>query len=100
MKQISFREKVYKEMRNIPIGYVVSYSQLAVLCGTPGAARVVGQIAHFGPPDLPWHRVVNVRGGMANGFVPGGPTHQKQLLEAEGVLFDGEKVRMSICQLR
>lgn len=89
-----FAAEVYKVIASVPVGRVVSYSQVAVMCGHPGAARVVGQIAHFGPPDLPWHRLIHANGKMANGYVPGGPAQQRQLLQEEGVQFHNEKVNM------
>jgi len=66
----------------------MTYGQIATLCGYAYAAWEVGQIAHTGPTDLPWHRVVNKQGGMARGYVPGGPDRQQALLEEEGVVFD------------
>ena len=90
----SFASEVYKVIAMVPKGRVVSYSQVAVMCGHPGAARVVGQIAHFGPPDLPWHRLVNADGKMANGYVPGGPARQMKRLIEENVVFHNEKVNM------
>jgi len=81
-----FRDAVYDVVRRIPGARVMTYGQIAALCGHPGAARVVGQMAHFGPPDLPWHRVVNTKGGMAAGFVPDGPAGQARMLEQEGVV--------------
>lgn len=89
-----FAKAVYECIRAVPSGRVVSYSQLAVLAGHPGAARVVGQIAHFGPADLPWHRLVHANGKLANGYVPGGIVVQKKLLQQEGVQFSNEKVAM------
>lgn len=62
----------------------MTYGQIAALCGKPGAARIVGGIAHFGDPGLPWQRVVNKKGGLATGY-PGGRTGHRQVLEAEGV---------------
>ncbi len=62
----------------------MTYGQLAALAGHPRAARIVGGIAHFGPEDLPWHRVVNKQGGLAGAF-PGGRSEQGRRLEAEGV---------------
>lgn len=81
------------------MGRVVSYSQVAVMCGHPGAARVVGQIAHFGPSNLPWHRLVHANGVLANGYVPGGPAYQLQLLQIEGVKCNNGKVIMKDYQL-
>lgn len=77
-------------MAQIPVGRVMTYGQIAALCGHTGAARVVGQIAHFGPPDLPWQRVVNAKGGLAAGFVPDGRSGQARMLEKEGVLITNE----------
>jgi methylated-DNA-protein-cysteine methyltransferase-like protein len=71
-------------VETIPIGRVMTYGQIASLCGSPRAARIVGGLAHFGPEQLPWHRVVNKRGGMAAGF-PGGQLEQARRLAAESV---------------
>jgi methylated-DNA-protein-cysteine methyltransferase related protein len=92
----TFANAVYSLIAQVPAGNVVSYSQVAVLCGHPGAARVVGQIAHFGPPDLPWHRLVYADGKMANGYVPGGPAQQMRRLTEEGVDFMNQKVNMKV----
>ncbi len=62
----------------------MTYGQIAALCGNARAARIVGGVAHFGDPDLPWQRVVNKQGGLAAGY-PGGRAGHKQVLEAEGV---------------
>lgn len=62
----------------------MTYGQLAALCGNARAARIVGGIAHFGDPALPWQRVVNKSGGLASGY-PGGRGGHKAALEAEGV---------------
>jgi methylated-DNA-protein-cysteine methyltransferase related protein len=67
----------------------MTYGQIAALAGSARAARIVGGIAHFGPPDLPWQRVVNKTGGLAAGYY-GGREGQKRDLEAEGVQVFGE----------
>lgn len=77
-------EAVYEYVAAIPSGRVMTYGQLAALCGHPRVARTVGQIARFGPEELPWHRVVNKQGGLAGEF-PGGRSEQARRLEAEGV---------------
>ena len=84
MEQSDLREKVYALVAQIPSGRLMTYGQIAALCGSPRAAWEVGQIAHFGPSELPWHRVVNKQGGLARGW-PGGVAIQAQLLEDEGV---------------
>ena len=79
----NFRERVEDVVRQIPPGRVMTYGQLAALCGNARAARVVGGIAHFGDPNLPWQRVVNKQGGLAAGY-PGGRHGHRAALEAEG----------------
>ncbi len=81
----AFRDEVYTWVAEIPRGKVMTYGQLAALCGHPRAARQVGQIAKYGPEDLPWHRVVNRNGGLAGAFPYGGKAEHKNRLEAEGV---------------
>ena len=81
----SFRTRVEAIVTMIPRGRLMTYGQLAALCGQPRAARIVGGIAHFGDPALPWQRVVNKHGGLASGY-PGGRQGHKAHLEAEGVL--------------
>lgn len=82
--ETGFRERVEAIVAQIPRGRVMTYGQLAALAGSAYAARIVGGIAHFGNPDLPWQRVVNKQGGLAAGY-PGGRQGHKQVLEAEGV---------------
>jgi methylated-DNA-protein-cysteine methyltransferase-like protein len=84
-----FARAVYAYVAQIPSGRVMTYGQLAALCGSPRAARIVGGIAHYGPENLPWHRVVNKQGGLALGF-HGGRGEQARLLEAEGVFVDSD----------
>ncbi|HUC88331.1 MAG TPA: MGMT family protein [Candidatus Binatia bacterium] len=80
----NFRERVESLVAQIPRGRVMTYGQIASLCGQAHAARVVGGIAHFGDADLPWQRVVNKRGGLASGY-PGGRQGHKQVIETEGI---------------
>ncbi len=82
---LSFKERVQEIVRQIPKGRVMTYGQIALLCGNPKASRIVGGIAHFGNPDLPWHRVVNIRGGLASGYPGGRHGHAKNLI-SEGVM--------------
>jgi methylated-DNA-protein-cysteine methyltransferase related protein len=79
-----FRTKVEALMARVPAGQVTTYGDLAALAGHPYAARIVGGMAHYGNPELPWHRLVNRFGGLAAGY-HGGRRAQKEHLEAEGV---------------
>lgn len=96
MKEVErgFRERVEALVAQIPSGRVMTYGQLAALCGNARSARIVGGVAHFGDPNLPWQRVVNKEGGLASGY-PGGRSGHKQVLEAEGfVVSDDYQVRV------
>ncbi len=59
MENSSFRDDIYKLMNQLPPGKVTTYGDLAAWAGSPRAARIVGGICHYGPTELPWHRVVN-----------------------------------------
>ncbi len=87
-----FADRVRGLVGAIPYGRVMAYGQVAGMCGNARSARIVGGIAHYGDPNLPWHRVVNKAGGLASGY-PGGRASQRRDLEGEGVTFvekDGE----------
>ena len=79
-----FYKQVYAIVEQIPYGKVVSYGQIARLCGKPRAAREVGRAMRHCPEHLPWQRVV-----MADGAIIGGgyADIRKGILEAEGVTF-------------
>jgi methylated-DNA-protein-cysteine methyltransferase-like protein len=91
MVGLSFKTQVYELVAQIPKGRLMTYGDVAVLAGRPYAARQVGGLAHFGPPDLPWQRVVNRQGGLASGYYGGKAGHQAAL-EAEGVTIEDFKV--------
>ena len=80
-----FKNKVYALVKSIPEGKVTTYGDVASSCGHPYAARIIGGLAHYGPEELPWHRVVNRFGGLAAGY-PGGRDTQQAHLDAEGIV--------------
>lgn len=84
-----FTRAVVEQIRAIPEGRVMSYGQVAAEAGSPRGARQVVRILHSlsRKYDLPWHRVVNIRGEIALGE-DGGGSEQQIRLEAEGVEFD------------
>jgi methylated-DNA-protein-cysteine methyltransferase-like protein len=86
-----FKERVEVIVQQIPSGRLMTYGQIAALCGNARAARIVGGIAHFGDPELPWQRVVNRFGGLASGY-PGGRAAHANYLEAEGLTVLDERV--------
>ena len=79
-----FKQRVYEAVRHIPRGKVMSYGQIAVLVGSPRAARIVGGVAHWGNPSLPWQRVVMKDGSLAPGY-PGGTAGHAEALRAEDI---------------
>lgn len=87
MSQALFSQRVQQLVAQIPAGRVMTYGQIAALCGSPRSARIVGGIAHYGDTDLPWHRVVNKQGGLASGY-PGGRAVHAEHLQSEGVHVD------------
>lgn len=74
-----FEKKVWKQLRKIPAGEVVSYSQVAKKIGKPKAARAVGGASRRNPLSLivPCHRVVGASGKLT-GY--GGGLPQKNWL--------------------
>ncbi|OGC98143.1 hypothetical protein A3H89_03390 [Candidatus Amesbacteria bacterium RIFCSPLOWO2_02_FULL_48_11] len=91
---MSFFDEVYKVIRKVPKGRVVTYGQVARMIGTKNARRV-GQALHANRnPEVPCHRVIFANGSLAPGYAFGGLAEQKKRLAAEGVGFVGEKVDM------
>lgn len=67
-----FTETVLQALEKVPFGKVISYSELARLAGSEGAARAVGTICRKNPLPLfiPCHRVVK-NGGEKGSFAFG-----------------------------
>lgn len=89
---MTFYERIYEAVQQIPRGRVSTYGQIALLAGNPRAARAVGWALHRNPMPgvIPCHRVVNREGRLAPAFAFGGEGEQRRLLEAEGVEFDDD----------
>ena len=102
MENKSFYDKVYEAVMRIPHGKVATYGQVAAAAGSGGAARAVGNALHKNPAFgvIPCHRVVNVKGELAEAFVFGGVNVQKELLEEEGVEVTGNRVDLIKYQAR
>ena len=84
--------KIYRLVLRIPRGRVMTYGQIAHLLEERYSARLVGWAMHATPQDernIPWHRVINSRGGISTGrVIVQEPDLQRLMLEAEGVAFD------------
>lgn len=85
-------ERVYRLVLRIPRGRVMTYGQIARLLGDRYSPRLVGWAMHATPHDhrnIPWHRVINSRGGISTGrVIIHEPDLQLFLLEAEGIVFN------------
>ena len=94
----NFFEQVYRVVRKIPGGKVVTYGQIAQALGT-GDARRVGWALHGNTdPKIPCHRVVNKDGGVALNYAFDGWQEQKRRLIEEGVTFKDERyVDLELC---
>ncbi len=90
----SLYNRIYEVVCRIPRGRVATYGQVAAEAGLPGHARLVGYALHNLPDDtdVPWHRVVNARGGISLDIELGAGRLQQALLEAEGVTLRGPDV--------
>ncbi|MDL2298895.1 MGMT family protein [Synergistaceae bacterium OttesenSCG-928-D05] len=85
-EKMSFNDDVYKIVRSIPEGYVMSYGQLARLAGSPRASRAAGYAMFWCPyDDIPCHRVLYRDGSLSPSWAFGGK--QRELLMEEGVTF-------------
>lgn len=84
------RRRILAVVARIPRGRVVSYGQVAALAGLPGRAREVGRVLASLPEGsrAPWHRVINAAGRVSPRGLFGDESHQRRLLESEGVRFD------------
>ncbi|MSP92831.1 MAG: methyltransferase [Myxococcales bacterium] len=85
----AYYSAVWDIVRQIPAGRVMAYGQIATLLGTPRGAQGVGEaMFRSGDADVPWHRVINKKGEISLGGHPDRPHIQRELLEAEEVVFD------------
>lgn len=80
-----FQKVVWAAMREIPVGEVRTYSELAKACGNVRATRAVANACGANPCAIvvPCHRVVRRDGGLGGFFW--GPDLKRTLLLREGV---------------
>ena len=84
-----YRERVYKIVRRIPRGRVMTYGQIAYMLGEGYTPRTIGFVMHGADErDTPWHRVINSQGKCSTGRIVLPPDKQQRMLEREGVRFD------------
>jgi O-6-methylguanine DNA methyltransferase len=94
---MTFTQKTYQLIRQIPPGKVATYGQVAELVGSPRAARAVGMAMATNPdaPRTPCHRVVASDGSLTGYSAGDGIPSKKALLLKEGVQFVGNKVDLN-----
>jgi len=82
-------EQILRRVRAVPEGFVAAYGDV-----WPPAPRLAGSVlARSDDPTLPWQRIVHADGSLAVG------DPQRRLLEAEGVPFAGDRVRMEVARV-
>ncbi|URR34439.1 MGMT family protein [Thermosynechococcus sp. HN-54] len=102
IETLTFRQKIYWLVAQIPLGRVATYGQIAALCGWPRHARYVGYALYQVAPssEIPWHRVVNAQGKIS--YAPqrrGTDELQRWRLEAEGIIFEaGDRINLRCYQ--
>jgi methylated-DNA-protein-cysteine methyltransferase-like protein len=78
--------RILARVRDTPPGFVRTYGDL-----DPAAPRMAGAVlSHCRDDSVPWHRIVRADGSLAKG------RRQRRKLEAEGVPFRGDRVRMDL----
>lgn len=85
----NYRERVYEIVRQIPIGKVMTYGQIAIILGEGYTARTVGYVMHGADSErVPWQRVINSQGKCSTGRLTIPLNLQQELLQAEGIVFN------------
>lgn len=88
LKDAPVYERIYALVKQIPPGNVTSYGQVARMVGrcTPRMVGYAMAALDFGT-DVPWQRVINAQGKISPRAGGSGSALQRQILEAEGVVF-------------
>jgi methylated-DNA-[protein]-cysteine S-methyltransferase len=82
----AFEQAITRCLQRVAYGETVSYAQLAVFAGRPGAHRAAGSALARGtlPVLVPYHRVIR-SDGTAGVFGRDGASYKRRLLRLEGV---------------
>ncbi len=94
----AFQEKVWQELRKIPVGQTRSYADIAAAIGQPGAVRAVGSANGDNPVAVlvPCHRVIRSDGSL--GGYAGGLERKKKLLAVEGVALSAPQSELPLIE--
>gem|GEM_PF-670343 len=86
-----FREKVYKIVKQIPSGKVLTYKVIAKLAGSPRAWRAVGNVLNKNlDKTIPCHRVIRSNGKI--GGYRKGTKKKIALLKKEGIIIEKSEI--------
>ncbi len=101
----AYYTQVWALARQIPLGRIATYGQLAKLIPAPSdidpnvyrtsSPRWVGNAMAACPDDVPWQRVLNAQGKISDRR---GAARQKALLQLEDVEFLNDRVDLSYYQ--
>lgn len=80
-----FEKRIYKTLRKLPYGSVISYSELAEKAGSKGAARAAGSAMakNRTPLIIPCHRVIKSDGSAGKFTSDGGEPLKRKMLALE-----------------
>jgi methylated-DNA-protein-cysteine methyltransferase-like protein len=90
-------EKIFEIVKQIPIGKVTTYGEIAKVIGIKSSARYVGWALNSNKlsGEIPAHRVVNRNGDLTGKMHFPTPHYMREMLESEGVTFKGDRVDMA-----
>ena len=94
MKEVTFDERCYEILKQVPAGKITTYKALANKLGTK-AYRAVGNAMNRNPyaPNVPCHRVISSDGSLG-GFALG-VKKKVQMLKEEGIEIINNKINLS-----
>jgi O-6-methylguanine DNA methyltransferase len=83
-----FQVRVWRELREIPKGQVITYAELARRVGRPRSARAAANACGANPLPviIPCHRVIRGDGGLGGYSGVGGVSRKRELLNKEKAL--------------
>lgn len=86
-----YRDRVYEIVKQIPVGKVMTYGQIADILGEGYTPRTVGYVMHSSDTqNVPWQRVINSQGACSTGKMTIPVNLQQKILEDEGIKFDAK----------
>ena len=92
MEHVSFKQRCYKLVQQIPSGKISTYKAIAIATGSPMSARAVGLVMSKNTriPEIPCHRVVASNGRLC-GYAQG-LDRKIERLQKEGINIKNGKV--------